>query len=70
MMNEKKNAPNHEPLIHLSKRESISAAKSWLIRLIAILMGLVVCGIVAYILSDKLRSGSKSIFDFYSSFLV
>ena len=69
-MNEKKNAPANEPLIHLSKRESISAARAWVIRLAAILMGLVVCGIVAYILSDKLRSGSKSILDFYSSFLV
>ncbi len=69
-MNEKKNAPVNEPLIHLSKRESISAARAWVIRLAAILMGLVVCGIVAYILSDKLRSGSKSILDFYSSFLV
>ena len=69
-MNEKKNALRHEPLIHLSKRESISAAKSWMIRLVAILLGLVVCGIVAFILSDKLRSGSKSIGDFYSSFLV
>lgn len=69
-MSEKKNATAHEPLIHLSKRESISAAKSWLIRLAAILMGLVVCGIVAWILSDKLRSGSKTLGDFYSSFLV
>ena len=69
-MSEKKNASVHEPLIHLSKRESISAVKSWAIRLAAILLGLVVCGIVAFILSDKLRSGSKTIGDFYSSFLV
>lgn len=69
-MNEKRNTPINEPLLHLSKRESISAAKAWLIRLTAILLGLVVCGVVAYILSDKLRSGSKSILDFYSSFLV
>ena len=69
-MNEKRTALKHEPLIHLSKRESISAAKSWMIRLVAILLGLVVCGIVAFILSDKLRSGSKSMGDFYSSFLV
>ena len=67
-MNEKKNATVHEPLIHLSKRGSISTAKSWMIRVAAILLGLVVCGIVAYILSDKLRSGSKTIGDFYYSF--
>ena len=68
-MSEKKIATAHEPLIHLSKRESISPAKSWLIRIAAILLGLVVCGIVAFILSDKLRSGSKTIFEFYESFL-
>ncbi|MBQ3575082.1 MAG: ABC transporter permease [Clostridia bacterium] len=59
-----------EPLIHLSKRETISPVKSVLIRLAAILLGLIVCGIVAYILSDKLQSGKKTIFDFYHSFLV
>ena len=69
-MKEKKNATANEPLIHLSKRESISIVKSWLIRLAAIVLGLVVCGLVAYILSDKLRSGKKTIFDFYHSFLV
>lgn len=68
-MSEKKNAPIHEPLIQLSKRESISATKSWMIRLAAILLGLVVCGLVAFILSDKLRSGSKTIGEFYYSFL-
>jgi len=68
-MNEKKTATAHEPLIHLSKRESISTAKAWMIRIAAILLGLVVCGIVAYFLSDKLRSGSKTIGDFYYSFL-
>jgi len=59
----------HEPLIQLSKRESISTAKAWLIRLGAIVVGLIVCGIVAFILSDKLRSGDKTIFEFYYSFL-
>ncbi len=69
-MNEVKNASVHEPLIHLSRRANISAAKTWMIRILAILLGLVVCGIVAFILSDKLRSGDKTILDFYSSFLV
>ena len=68
-MNEKKNTTKHEPLIHLSKRAYISPAKAWMIRIAAILMGLVVCGIVAYLLSDKLRSGSKTIGEFYYSFL-
>ncbi len=69
-MSEKKNATAHEPLFQLSKRESISAVKSWLIRLAAILAGLIVCGIVAYILSEKLHSGKKTIFEFYHSFLI
>ena len=68
-MSDKKNAAVREPLIHLSKRANISAAKSWLIRIVAVLLGLVVCGIVAFFLSDKLRSGDKSILEFYSSFL-
>ncbi len=69
-MNEKKNTAAQEPLFHLSKRANISAAKAWLIRIASVVLGLVVCGLVAYALSDKLRSGEKSIFDFYSSFLV
>ena len=68
MKQNKKSA--HEPLIHLSKRESIGAVKSWAIRIAAILLGLIVCGIVAYILSDKLRSGKKTIFEFYHSFII
>jgi len=70
MMSQKKNAPAREPLFQLSKRESISTGKAWMIRVLAILLGLVVCGIVAFILSDKLRSGSKTIFDFYHSFFI
>lgn len=69
-MSEKKNATVHEPLIQLSRRANISTAKSWLIRIAAVVLGLIVCGIVAFILSDKLRSGEKSIFEFYTSFLI
>jgi len=68
-MSDKKRTSVHEPLFQLSKRESMTAAKSWLVRLSAILLGLVVCGIVAFLLSDKLRSGSKTIGEFYYSFL-
>ena len=58
-MNEKKNATANEPLIHLSKRESISIVKSWLIRLAAIVLGLVVCGGVALCLWLLLRWKDK-----------
>lgn len=45
-MNNKK-----EPLIHISKRNEISLQKAWLIRIVAILIALVVCGIITSITS-------------------
>ena len=34
---------NKEPLMHISKRDGIETWKSWLIRMIAVLLSLVVC---------------------------
>ena len=34
---------NKEPLMHISKRDGIETWKSWLIRIIAVLLSLVVC---------------------------
>lgn len=39
-------ATNSEPLLHVTKREDISGKKAWLIRLIALVIALVVCGIL------------------------
>ncbi len=69
-MSEQKKTAIHEPLFHLTKRATITWWKSWLIRIAAILLGLVVCGAVAYMLSDKLQSGKKNLLDFYRSLFI
>jgi simple sugar transport system permease protein len=46
-MNEK----NHEPLFHMVKRDALPWQKTWLIRGIAIVAALVVCGIVTMVLT-------------------
>ena len=67
-MSEKKNTV-HEPLFHLTKRATISPAKAWVIRILAVVLGLAVCGLVAYMLSDKLQQGKKDLADFYYCFI-
>ena len=59
----------HEPLFHLSKRDGIAFWKAWLIRIAAVALGLAVCGLVAYLFSDKLRTGKKTLEDFYYCFI-
>ena len=68
-MSERKNNTVHEPLFHLAKRSAIAPWKAWLIRLVAIVLGLAMCGLVAYILSDKLQQGKKTLADFYYCFI-
>jgi len=58
-----------EPLIHLSKRSSISPARAWGIRLGAIALGFLLCGIVAFILIEKLRANPEKIGTFYADFI-
>ena len=58
-----------EPLVHLSKRSSIPAAKAWLIRLIAVALGLLVCGLAAFLLIDKLRANPGRIGEFYYTYI-
>ena len=62
------NAVN-EPLFHLSKRASIHPLLAWAIRLIAILLGLIVCGLVAFLLIEKLQQKPEKIWDFYNAFV-
>ena len=69
MSNNRKAENIREPLFHLSKRESISPAKAWTIRVIAVLLGLAVCGLVAFLLIDKLNQNPGRIGDFYSAFI-
>ena len=68
-MSQQKNNAVREPLFHLSKRAAIPQWKAWLIRILAVALGLVVCGLVAYLLSDRLRSGKKALEDFYYCFI-
>ncbi|MCD7775114.1 MAG: ABC transporter permease, partial [Clostridiales bacterium] len=42
-----------EPLFHIVKRSSLPFYKSWLIRIIAIAIALVVCGILTFILTGE-----------------
>ena len=58
-----------EPLIHLSKRTSIPPLKAWGIRLLAIALGLIVCGLVAFLLIEKLGQNPGRIGDFYNAFI-
>ena len=58
-----------EPLVHLTKRASTSPALAWAIRAIAIFLGLLVCGIVAFLLIDKLQQNPGKIGDFYYTFI-
>jgi len=67
-MSEKKNTA-HEPLFHLAKRATISTPKAWLIRLFAIVLGFAACGLVAFVLIDKLQENPGEIGNFYRCFI-
>ncbi|MGN0467210.1 MAG: ABC transporter permease [Acutalibacteraceae bacterium] len=53
MANEKQGKRVHEPLFHVVKRDGIVWWKSWLIRIIAVLLALVVSGIVTICLTGE-----------------
>ena len=58
-----------EPLFHLAKRASMPSYLAWLIRLAAVVLGLVACGLVAFLLIEKLRANPKEeIVNFYRCF--
>ncbi len=69
MTEKRRNSEGREPLIHLSKRPAIPFWQAWLIRIAAVALGLAVCGLVAWILSDRLQSGKKTLGDFYATFI-
>ena len=57
-----------EPFMHLSKRASIPQTKAWAIRLAAVILAMITCGIVASLLIEKLQRNPEKIWDFYRSF--
>ena len=67
-MSQKKKNNVHEPLFHITKRGQIPQENAWGIRLAAIALGLVVCGLVAFMLIDSLQEKPKRIFEFYGAF--
>ncbi|MBQ8080460.1 MAG: ABC transporter permease, partial [Clostridia bacterium] len=58
-----------EPLIHLSKRTDVRPLRAWIIRLAAFALALLVCGLVAFLLIDKLKAHPEKIGDFYYAFI-
>ena len=68
-MSETKKATVHESLFHLTKRTDVNPVRAMLIRLAAIALGLVVCGLTAFLLIDKLHDNPGKIGDFYACFI-
>ena len=68
-MSTAKKSQVREPLVHLSKRASVNPARAWAIRIAAVLLGLIVCGLVAFLLIDKLKDNPGRIGDFYEAFI-
>lgn len=58
-----------EPLIHITKRPFMPTWKSLGIRTIAVFCALIVSGIVAFFLIDRLRENPGKIIDFYTCFI-
>ena len=68
-MSNRQKTETREPLIHLSKRVGISQPRAWTIRILAVALGMLLCGLVALILIDKLNQHPERIGDFYSAFI-
>ncbi|MGN0777631.1 MAG: ABC transporter permease, partial [Aristaeellaceae bacterium] len=68
-MSETKKATVHESLFHLTKRTDVNPVRAMLIRLAAIVLGMVVCGLTAFLLIDKLHDSPEKITDFYACFI-
>lgn len=68
-MSEHKKTSVHEPLFHLAKRTNVNPLRATLIRIAAIVLGLVACGLVAFLLIEKLNQNPGKIGDFYNCFI-
>ncbi len=52
-MSDKPVRRHHEPLIHIAKRDDMQWWKAWLIRIAAIIIGLLIAGIISVLLTDQ-----------------
>ncbi len=68
-MSGNRNGSVREPLIHLSKRDSISPLKAWGFRLLAVALGMIACGLAAFLLIERLQAKPEKIGDFYYAFI-
>ena len=68
-MNKNNKTTVREPLIHISKRAYTSPWKGIMIRVIAFAAALVICGLLAFALVDKIREDPTKIGKFYESFI-
>ena len=68
-MSEQKKSTVHESLFHLTKRTEVNPASAMLIRVIAIVLGMLVCGLTAFLLIEKLHGDPSKIKDFYACFI-
>jgi len=64
-----KTTVNKEPLVQLSKRDGMNPVLAFGVRVIAFVLGMLVCGFVASLLIDDLRVNPAKIKDFYYSFI-
>ena len=58
-----------EPLIHLTRREAPGFFTAMLIRVAAFVLGMLVCGLVAFLLVGKLQKDPGRIWEFYDCFI-
>ena len=55
--------------MHLTRRAGIAPPKAWAIRVAAVALGLLVCGLIAFLLIDKLKDHPGRLGDFYTAFI-
>jgi len=60
----------HEPLFHLTKRASFPGWAAWIVRLLAIAVGFIVCGLVAYLLIEDNKKKPQDLIKFFEKFIT
>lgn len=58
-----------EPLIHITRRDFVSVKRAVITRVVAVLTALVVSGVFAFLLIEKIGEDPTQIFTFYSCFI-